>query len=80
MPFMAESIRSPEAYLFTVAQHVLQQNTLKMAALPSAELAASSQLPLRTFDDQAGGVRTVRAESRARRPRAGAGTFVCREN
>jgi RNA polymerase sigma-70 factor (ECF subfamily) len=34
-----ESIRSPEAYLFTVAQHVLQQHTLKMAALPSAELA-----------------------------------------
>lgn len=34
-----ESIRSPEAYLFTVAQHVLQQHTLKMAALPSMELA-----------------------------------------
>jgi len=34
-----ESIRSPEAYLFTVAQHVLQQHTLKVAALPSAELA-----------------------------------------
>jgi RNA polymerase sigma factor (sigma-70 family) len=34
-----ESIRSPEAYLFTVAQHLLQQHTLKMAALPSAELA-----------------------------------------
>ena len=34
-----ESIRSPEAYLFTVAQHVVQQHTLKMAALPSAELA-----------------------------------------
>ena len=34
-----DSIRSPEAYLFTVAQHVLQQHTLKMAALPSAELA-----------------------------------------
>jgi RNA polymerase sigma-70 factor (ECF subfamily) len=34
-----ESIRSPEAYLFTVAQHVLQQHTLKMAAQPSAELA-----------------------------------------
>jgi RNA polymerase sigma factor (sigma-70 family) len=33
-----ESIRSPEAYLFTVAQHVLQQHTLKIAALPSAEL------------------------------------------
>jgi RNA polymerase sigma factor (sigma-70 family) len=33
-----ESVRSPEAYLFTVAQHVVQQHTLKMAALPSAEL------------------------------------------
>src|SRR5229473_4777327 len=33
-----ESIRSPEAYLFTVAQHVLQQHTLEIAALPSAEL------------------------------------------
>jgi RNA polymerase sigma factor (sigma-70 family) len=34
-----ESIRSPEAYLFTVAQHVLQQHTLKQAAAaPSAEL------------------------------------------
>jgi RNA polymerase sigma factor (sigma-70 family) len=34
-----ESIRSPEAYLFTVAQHVLQQHTLKVAALPSVVLA-----------------------------------------
>jgi RNA polymerase sigma factor (sigma-70 family) len=33
-----DSIRSPEAYLFTVAQHVLQQHTLKGAAVPSAEL------------------------------------------
>ena len=33
-----ESVRSPEAYLFTVAQHVVQQHTLKMATLPSAEL------------------------------------------
>ena len=33
-----EAVRSPEAYLFTVAQHVLQQHTLKSAALPSAEL------------------------------------------
>jgi len=33
-----ESVRSPEAYLFTVAQHVLQQHTLKAAALPTAEL------------------------------------------
>src|SRR5258708_34363470 len=33
-----ESVRSPEAYLFTVAQHVVQQHTLRSAALPSAEL------------------------------------------
>ena len=29
-----ESIRSPEAYLFTVAQHVLQQHTLKASSTP----------------------------------------------
>lgn len=29
-----ESIRSPEAYLFTVAQHVLQQYTLRQAQIP----------------------------------------------
>jgi len=35
-----ESVRSPEAYLFTVAQHVVHQHTLKQsAAPPSAELA-----------------------------------------
>jgi RNA polymerase sigma factor (sigma-70 family) len=35
-----ESIRSPEAYLFTVAQHVLQQHALRQSAMPpSAELA-----------------------------------------
>jgi RNA polymerase sigma factor (sigma-70 family) len=34
-----ESIRSPEAYLFTVAQHVVQQHTLKSTTLPTAELA-----------------------------------------
>jgi RNA polymerase sigma factor (sigma-70 family) len=33
-----ESVRSPEAYLFTVAKHVVQQHTLKLAASPSAEL------------------------------------------
>jgi RNA polymerase sigma-70 factor (ECF subfamily) len=34
-----ESVRSPEAYLFTVAQHVVQQHTLKQpAAPPSGEL------------------------------------------
>lgn len=31
-----ESIRSPEAYLFTVAQHVLQQHTLEQSATPPA--------------------------------------------
>jgi RNA polymerase sigma factor (sigma-70 family) len=30
----AESIRSPEAYLFTVAQHVVQQHALKQSTLP----------------------------------------------
>jgi RNA polymerase sigma factor (sigma-70 family) len=42
-----ESVRSPEAYLFTVAQHVVQQHTLRSAALPSAELvrALSTQAP-----------------------------------
>lgn len=29
-----ESIRSPEAYLFTVAQHVVQQHALRQAATP----------------------------------------------
>jgi RNA polymerase sigma factor (sigma-70 family) len=36
-----ESIRSPEAYLFTVAQHVLQQYTLLQSKLrPSTDLEA----------------------------------------
>jgi RNA polymerase sigma factor (sigma-70 family) len=35
-----ESVRSPEAYLFTVAQHVVQQHTLKAsAAPPTSDLA-----------------------------------------
>lgn len=35
-----ESIRSPEAYLFTVAQHVVQQHSLRQsAAPPSVELS-----------------------------------------
>src|ERR671910_3160229 len=29
-----ESIRSPEAYLFTVAQHVIQQHALKQSTTP----------------------------------------------
>jgi RNA polymerase sigma factor (sigma-70 family) len=33
-----ESVRSPEAYLFTVAQHVLQQHTLKQStSAPTAD-------------------------------------------
>lgn len=31
-----DSIRSPEAYLFTVAQHVVQQHTMRQSATPSA--------------------------------------------
>lgn len=31
-----ESIRSPEAYLFTVAQHVFQQHALKQSAAPQS--------------------------------------------
>jgi len=35
-----ESVRTPEAYLFTVAQHVVQQHTLRQSAVPpSIELA-----------------------------------------
>ncbi len=35
-----DSIRSPEAYLFTVAQHVVQQHTMRQSATPPAvELA-----------------------------------------
>jgi RNA polymerase sigma factor (sigma-70 family) len=34
-----EAIRSPEAYLFTIARHVVQQHTLRQAAAPvSAQL------------------------------------------
>lgn len=33
----AESIRSPEAYLFTVAQHVVQQHALRQLAVPPAQ-------------------------------------------
>jgi RNA polymerase sigma-70 factor (ECF subfamily) len=29
-----ESVRTPEAYLFTVAQHVVQQHTLRQSAVP----------------------------------------------
>ena len=30
-----ESVRSPEAYLFTVAQHVVQQHALRVSGVPS---------------------------------------------
>jgi RNA polymerase sigma-70 factor (ECF subfamily) len=33
-----EAIRSPEAYLFTVARHVAQQHLLRQSATPSVEL------------------------------------------
>jgi len=41
-----ESIRSPEAYLFTVAQHVVQQHTLRQSATPpSVELTQMLDMP-----------------------------------
>ena len=41
-----ESIRSPEAYLFTVAQHVAQQHTLRQIATPpSVELTQMLDIP-----------------------------------
>jgi RNA polymerase sigma-70 factor (ECF subfamily) len=44
-----ESIRSPEAYLFTVAQHVVQQHTLRqIAAPPSVELTQILDMPSTT--------------------------------
>jgi RNA polymerase sigma-70 factor (ECF subfamily) len=46
-----ESIRSPEAYLFTVAQHVLQQHTLRKSAIPpSVEFAEMLNSPAATPD------------------------------
>lgn len=54
-----ETIRSPEAYLFTVASHVLHQHTLRQAAIP-ASLDISevfAELQLISDDDPA-----VRAE------------------
>jgi len=56
-----ESIRSPEAYLFTVAQHVAQQHTMRQSATPpSVELtqmlnasgAASHTDPILELDAQ----------------------------
>ena len=41
-----DSIRSPEAYLFTVAQHVVHQHTLRQSAIPpSSELAEMLTAP-----------------------------------
>lgn len=54
-----ETIRSPEAYLFTVASHVLHQHTLRQAATP-ASLDISevfAELQLTSEDDP-----TARAE------------------
>jgi RNA polymerase sigma factor (sigma-70 family) len=46
-----ESIRSPEAYLFTVAQHVVQQHTLRQTATPpSVELTQMFDMPSTTLD------------------------------
>jgi len=46
-----ESIRSPEAYLFTVAQHAVQQHTLRQTATPpSVELTQMLDLPSATPD------------------------------
>lgn len=44
-----ETIRSPEAYLFTVASHVLHQHTLRQSAIPQAleinEVLVESEAP-----------------------------------
>ena len=46
-----ESIRSPEAYLFTVAQHVVQQHILRATATPpSIELSQLLDIPSVTPD------------------------------
>jgi len=46
-----ESLRSPEAYLFTVARHAVQQHTLRQTATPpSVELTEMLDLPSATPD------------------------------
>lgn len=46
-----DSIRSPEAYLFTVAQHVVQQHTMRQSATPPAiELTQLLNEPATTHD------------------------------
>lgn len=51
----SESIRSPEAYLFTVASHVLHQHALKQSATPpSVDISELfSELQLTSPDDPA---------------------------
>jgi len=50
-----ETIRSPEAYLFTVASHVLHQHTLKQSATPASVDISElfSDLELTSGDDPA---------------------------
>jgi len=46
-----ESIRSPEAYLFTVAQHVVQQHTWRQTETPpSVELTQMLDMPSTALD------------------------------
>lgn len=46
-----DSIRSPEAYLFTVAQHVVQQHTMRQSSTPPAvELAQLLKEPVGSYD------------------------------
>lgn len=46
-----ESIRSPEAYLFTVARHVVQQHALRQTATPpSVELTQMFDIPSTAFE------------------------------
>jgi RNA polymerase sigma factor (sigma-70 family) len=50
-----ESVRSPEAYLFTVAQHVIQQHTLRRSATPpSIELSEMLDAPPADQDSDPG--------------------------
>jgi RNA polymerase sigma-70 factor (ECF subfamily) len=51
-----ETIRSPEAYLFTVASHVLHQHTLRQATAPVCIdiLEVFAELQLTSADDPAG--------------------------
>ena len=50
-----ETIRSPEAYLFTVASHVLHQHTLRAATTPSSIAISEvfAELQLTSDDDPA---------------------------